>query len=79
MLSRAAPAPPPDPTPDMFLLIREARVLPVWEVTGRVDVPGFIGAMQHALGEKSAAEEPVQTEKHKKGGFWGALKRLFGG
>jgi hypothetical protein len=77
--SASSPNPPPDPTPDMFLLIREARVLPEWEFTGRVEVPGFIGAMQHALGEKSAANEPVHTHKKKKGGFWAALKHFFGG
>jgi hypothetical protein len=77
--SAFSPAPPPDPTPDMFLLIREARVLPEWEFTGRVEVPGFIGAMQHALGEKSAANEPAQAPKRRKGGFWAALKHFFGG
>jgi hypothetical protein len=77
--SASSPAPPPDPTPDMLLLVREARVLPDWEFTGRVEVPGFIGAMQHALGEKSTANEPAQAPERRKGGFWAALKRLFGG
>lgn len=77
--SASSPAPPPDPTSDMFLLIREARVLPDWEFTGRVEVPGFIGAMQHALGEKAAANEPAPPPKKKKGGFWASLKRVFGG
>jgi hypothetical protein len=77
--SASSPAPPPDPTPDMFLLIREARVLPDWEFSGRVEVPGFIGAMQHALGEKPAATTPEPAPKKKQGGFWASLKRLFGG
>lgn len=74
-----SPAPPPDPTPDMFLLIREARVLPEWEFSGRVEVPGIIGAMQQALGEKPAATAPAPGPKKKQGGFWASLKRLFGG
>jgi hypothetical protein len=77
--SASSPTPPPDPTPDMFLLIREARVLPDWRFTGRVEVPGFIGAMRQALGEQSAAREPAQSPRKKKGGFWAALKRVFGG
>jgi len=63
----------------MFLLIREARVLPDWEFTGRVEVPGFAEAVQRALGEKPAANEPARAPKKKKGGFWAALKRVFGG
>lgn len=77
---------PPDPNPDMVLLIREARVDPDWEFSGRVEAPGFAAAMQHALGVTSAASpslaaaasQPPAKEK-KKGGFWSRFKKIFGG
>jgi len=81
--SNAAPAPPEYPTPDMVLLMREARVVPEWEFSGRVAVPEFALALQHALGEGSSAAATGATsssapaEQKKRGGFWGALKRIF--
>jgi len=81
--SNAAPAPPEYPTPDMILLVREARVVPEWEFSGRVAAPEFALALQHALGEGSsatgtrAATDSASTEQKRKGGFWGALKRFF--
>jgi hypothetical protein len=77
--SASSPAPPPDRTPDMFLLIREARILPDWEFVGRVEVPSLVEAVQRALGEKPTTGEPAPPPKKKKGGFWASLKRLFGG
>jgi len=79
--SASSPIPPPDPSPDMFLLIREARILPDWEFVGRVEAPELLGAVQKALGEKpaNAAPAPVPAPKKKKGGFWSSFKRLFGG
>jgi hypothetical protein len=80
-----SPVRPPDPTTDMVLLIREARVAPEWEFTGRVEAPGFAQAMQHALGEKAATAQPLAENQpaakpaKKKGGFWASLKRAFGG
>ena len=79
------PLPPPTTTADMVLLIREARVAPEWEFSGRVEAPEFAKEMQNALGEKSAkppkdAPKPsVEKPKKQGGGFWGALKRMFGG
>ena len=74
----------PGPSEAMLVLIREARVSPSWRFTGRVEPPQFAAAMQNALGEKPAADAsnaappPAQGQK-KKGGFWAALKRAFGG
>ncbi len=82
-----SPLPPPAPTADMVMLIREARVSPEWEFSGRVEAPEFAKAMQHALGEKSVATQATAESENpsaakaekKKGGFWAALKRAFGG
>jgi hypothetical protein len=79
--SASAPEPLGDPTPDMALLIRTARVEPEWGFTGTVAAPEFVAAMQQSLGvqpgkEPSGADAAPQR---KKGGFWAGLKRLFGG
>ncbi len=82
-----SPARPPDPAEDMVVLIREAKVEPEWEFSGRVGPPEFAQAMQHALGEKPAAkqaqrpaeEPPAAKPAKKKGGFWASLKHAFGG
>jgi len=81
------PLPRPGPPEELLVLVREARVSPEWEFSGRVEPPEFAAAMQQALGEKPMApkpevreptQPPVQGQK-KKGGFWAALKRAFGG
>ncbi|MGA8013171.1 MAG: hypothetical protein WB949_12155 [Candidatus Acidiferrales bacterium] len=87
MFMAGSPTRPPDPTEDMVVLIREAKVSPEWEFSGRVGPPEFAQAMQHALGEKSAPtqaqpppeDQPAAKPAKKKGGFWASLKRAFGG
>ena len=82
-----SPAPPPVPTADMAVLIREAQVSPEWEFKGRVEEPEFAQAMQRALGQRApetqpapaGATQPSEEPKKKKGGFWASLKRAFGG
>ena len=82
-----APLPKPGTPEELLVLVREARVSPSWRFTGHVESPEFATAMQHALGEKPRASEaeapqpaqpPAESQK-KKGGFWAALKRAFGG
>ena len=75
------PTPPPDPGPPMALLIREAQVSPNWEFSGHVAAPEFATELQHALGENAQvpAKTPRAKPAGKKHGFWGALRRLFGG
>jgi hypothetical protein len=65
----------------MVMLIREARVSPEWEFSGRVETtPEFAKAMQHALGEKPSAPQPEAAKPaKKKGGFWASLRRAFVG
>ena len=74
--SANAPAPPGEPSTDMILLVRIAHVEPEWQFKGRVEAPQL---------EQVSAREPSRnssTSRHsqkKKGGFWAALKRAFGG
>jgi hypothetical protein len=85
--SADTPLPPPGPSQEMVLLIREARVAPDYEFSGHVDAPEFAKEMQRALGEHSsdqapqvgAANAPADPPQKKKGGFWSAVKRAFGG
>jgi hypothetical protein len=81
------PLPRPGPPEELLVLVREARVSSEWKFSGRVKPPDFAAAMQHALGEKPVtpqtnvrepSQPPAQGQK-KKGGFWAALKRAFGG
>jgi len=85
--SAGTPLARPGPSAEILALIRDARVEPEWEFSGRVEPPEFAGAMQNALGEKSVTQKtsgqeppqpPAEAQK-KKGGFWAALKRAFGG
>lgn len=81
VFSASEPAPPPDPGPPMAVLIREAQVSPDWEFSGHVAAPEFATDLQHALGEntQAPAKRPRAEKAGKKRGFWGALRRLFGG
>jgi hypothetical protein len=81
----AADPSPPDPSPDLVLLIRTARVDPDWEINGRVEAPEFAKSMGNALGVTGGARQPQSpaknptTNEKKQGGFWQGLRRLFGG
>ncbi|HXW62694.1 MAG TPA: hypothetical protein VEJ45_08850 [Candidatus Acidoferrales bacterium] len=80
-----SPLPPPGPSVETMLLVRDARLSPEWDFSGRVDPPNFATAMQDALGEKPLSTsppgptEPSPQPKKRKSGFWAALKRAFGG
>jgi hypothetical protein len=84
-----SPTPPPGPSAETILLIREARATPDYEFSGQVAAPEFAQAVQHALGEGPAAQQtqtpaPAGNQAaakpaKKKGGFWASLKRAFGG
>jgi hypothetical protein len=82
-----SPVPPPGPTQDMILLIRQAQVVPDYEFSGHVESPGFAEAMQTSLGEHArppvagASGESFATSepRKKKHGFWARLKRVFVG
>jgi hypothetical protein len=74
----SSPAAPPDPGPDVVLLVREAHLDPEWQFNGHVHAPGFAPSMQRALGEGSAAPNGPESGK-KRRGFWAVLRRIFGG
>ncbi|MGH9682108.1 MAG: hypothetical protein ACRD4S_00640 [Candidatus Acidiferrales bacterium] len=83
--SASSPESPHDPTADIVLLVRTARVEPGWRFTGHVEPPEFAQALQQKLGESPSnprnqpeASAPNSSLK-KRGGFWAALKRVFTG
>jgi hypothetical protein len=80
IFSASSPVPPPDPEPDTVLLIREAQVSPDWEFSGHVDPPEFATDLQRALGQNGqlAAKNAHTGSVRKTGGFWAAIRRLFG-
>jgi hypothetical protein len=74
--SANAPAPPGEPSTDMILLVRIAHVEPQWQFKGRVEAPQLEQVSARGPSRNSLA--PHSSQK-KKGGFWAALKRAFGG
>ncbi|MGH9747486.1 MAG: hypothetical protein ACRD59_15430 [Candidatus Acidiferrales bacterium] len=72
-----APAPPGEPSTDMILLVRIAHVEPKWQFTGHVDAPELQQVAAHQPSKSSNA--PARNSQKKKGGFWAALRRAFGG
>ena len=74
--SANAPAPPGEPSTDMILLVRIAHVQPEWQFKGRVEAPQL---EQVSAREPSRSPSTPHSSQKKKGGFWAALKRAFGG
>lgn len=74
--SANAPAPPGEPSTDMILLVRIAHVEPEWQFKGRVEAPQL---EQVSAREPSRSPSAPRSSQKKKGGFWAALKRAFGG
>ena len=84
--STKMPVPPTRPSVDTMVLVREVQVQPDWEFKGHVAAPEFAQAMQHALGEQAAppprgvtSSQSSTQPSHKRGGFWGAFKKIFVG
>jgi hypothetical protein len=75
--SANSPDPPPDPTPDMILLVRTARVERNWQFTGHVEAPRVEEVAQRISAD--APSQPPQKPEKKKGGFWARLKHAFAG
>jgi hypothetical protein len=61
----------------MILLVRIAHVEPKWQFSGHVDAPEFQQVAAHQSGRDRSAT--ARSSQRKKGGFWAALKRAFGG
>ena len=77
--SANSPEPPPDPTPDLIMLVRVARAEPQWQFTGHVDAPHLEEVAQHTSAPAEAQPAPARKAEKKKGGFWARLKRAFVG
>jgi hypothetical protein len=74
-----APAPPGEPSTDMILLVRIAHVEPEWQFNGHVEAPQLQQVVAHESSKGSSASGSAQSSQKKKGGFWAALRRAFGG
>jgi hypothetical protein len=68
-----SPMPPPGPSPQAILLIREVHVEPDWVFQGHVEDRT---AVKSASSVRDAA---AQSPEKKKRGFFGWLRRVFGG
>ena len=80
--SANSPEPPPDPTPDMIMLVRVARAERDWQFTGHVVAPHIEDVAQRSTASSAQpqpAPQPAQKPQKKKGGFWARLKRAFVG
>jgi hypothetical protein len=80
--SASSPNPPPDPTPDMVLLIRTVHVEPQWEFSGHVDAPVTDDSKRHATNASSAGNsqpQPAPAPPQKRQGFWAKVKKIFTG
>ena len=80
--SAGSPAPPPAPSPQTILLVREVRVQPGWRFTGQVvglpsthSKPGSTKPAQSEQGASVSSDVPAQHH-----GFWSKVRRvlLFG-
>jgi len=77
--SANSPEPPPDPTPDMTMLVRTEPVERNWQFTGHVEAPHLEEVAQRTSSAESAPPQPTQKPEKKKGGFWARLKHAFAG
>jgi hypothetical protein len=74
------PSPPPDPSPEAIVLVREARVEPDWEFHGRVEPAPAVVQPNAALKDvKSSTQNSSGKPAGKKPGrIRGFFRRLFG-
>jgi hypothetical protein len=85
--SANSPEPPPDPTPDLIMLVRVARAERDWQFTGHVETaPHFEEVAQRspeagafASPPQQSQAQPAQQPPKKRRGFWARLKHAFTG
>jgi hypothetical protein len=77
--SAHSPEPPPDPTPDLIMLVRVARAEPQWQFIGHVEAPHLEEVAQRTSATTEAQPARAKKAEKKKGGFWARLKRAFVG
>ena len=76
----ASSAPPPNPRPEMILLVREVSVEPAWIFHGRVEAGPGSPAPKHSHDAKQPQQSAQQkSAKKNQGGILGFFRRLFGG
>jgi len=74
-----SPEPPPDPTPDLIMLVRVARAEPQWQFTGHVEAPRLEEVAQRTPASADAQPPQAPKAEKRKRGFWARLKRVFVG
>jgi hypothetical protein len=74
-----SPEPPPDPTPDLIMLVRVARAEPQWQFTGHVEAPHLEEVVQRTPPSTEAQPPQAPKVQKRKRGFWANLKRAFVG
>jgi hypothetical protein len=74
-----SPEPPPDPTPDLIMLVRVARAEPQWQFTGHVEAPHLEEVAQRIPPSTEAQPPQAPKMEKRKRGFWARLKRAFVG
>jgi hypothetical protein len=79
--SASSPNPPPDPTPDMILLIRTVHVEPQWEFSGHVEAPKAEEPKRasNTSGAPNSQAQAAPAPQQKKQGFWAKVKRILTG
>jgi hypothetical protein len=77
--SASSPNPPPDPTPDMILLIRTVHVEPQWEFSGHVDLPKSAETARPTASASNSQPQAAPAPSQKKQGFWAKFKRILTG
>lgn len=75
--SASSPAPPPDTTADMVLLIRSVEVEPEWEFKGHVNAPPSDERAENPNGERPHSRQPKAAGA--KSGFWAKVKHFLSG
>ena len=77
--SANSPEPPPDPTPDLIMLVRVARAEPQWRFSGHVEAPHLEEVAQRTSASVEGQPPQAPRVEKKRGGFWAKLKRAFVG
>ncbi len=72
------PAPPPEPSPEAIVLVRETRVEPDWEFHGQVVPKSAAIAPKTVRQETKPGDAGAKPTGKKSGGFRGFFRRLFG-
>jgi hypothetical protein len=73
----SSPLPPPDPSPDTILLVREVRVDPDWVFSGRVEPRSSSPVPPARAASASPKASPQDASQAKKRSFFGKIGNFF--